>query len=502
MAVVLVTALAALCASATARAAGVFDVMGQAPVRMIVTVGTERVEGEAGGPWMTLVLSGVAAELEPRKVAELRQLATAGSGARAGPVGDELTNARRLWTVHCGREGRWAAVDIVRTGDGSIVARPGDAGAAGGKGAGAIRLSSERLAAFAAGWPRADARVDPGLAPGAQRAIGVARANDGRAGEGAAGDAARWPYEPSLIRLDQKELGRRLLNGRPTNIAGSAVDESKDAFTVRAPRSLGPWARLGCDAVGLPGVLVWIDAAPRARMHEGLYAACDELNLILIAPAECGNGRPTADRLQLAVDAVAAVRAHWMIDDERVYVSGISGGGKISTHLWAGFADVFAGAVPVVGLANYNMIVLPDGKASAADYEKPTDAARLSRLKAHRCGVMTGPPDFNYEPIQTTARQMIADGLAVRVFEYADMAHELPRSERFAEVLRWVDEPVRSKRVEAARWARKEVDAVRALKWQGAMPAPVRARLMEVTRRAAWSEPAWEALGMLDKRGR
>lgn len=485
---VLVPLLAAL-PLPPAAVAGPFDVDGKAPERVVITPGDERpdplppqrADTRSTASAMHLALAGVAADLEPRQIAALRALATAGGGAKPGPLADELqAKGTLLFTAHGSRDGRWIAARVYRLPDGAVAVA--DAGP------GSLRLDPARLAPHAMDWPMAAAGVDPGVPPGDQRQVGPGQL---------------LPLERSLIALDQRELGRRFLNGRPSRIAPSAVDPAADGLVVRTPRSLGPWSRLGSGpdaAPGLPGLLVWIDAAPRARLPEQLLPACDELNLILVAPLRCGNDRPTADRQQLALDAVASVRRRWFIDPERVYVSGISGGGKISTHLWAGCTDVFRGAVPVVGLANYKTIMLPNNLASPPDYMLPTDAARLAALRQHRCAVMTGPPDFNYEPILSTARQMTADGLPVRVFEYPDMAHELPAATRFADALRWVDEPARQRRTQAAAKARQMIEAL-----DRSLP-PTReqlhARLHAVIAQAPFSPAAWEAAERLRLTGR
>jgi len=71
------------------------------------------------------------------------------------------------------------------------------------------------------------------------------------------------------------------------------------------------------------------------------------------------NVEPGVDDVQFARDVIADVAAKLSIDSGRIYVTGFSGGGRMSSRLACELADTLAAAAPVAGLQ------YPDGCRSA-----------------------------------------------------------------------------------------------------------------------------------------
>lgn len=449
-------AVAALCVAAHA-AAGIFDVGGKPAQRAVVTVTpADPVQREERSPMLDR-LAGVLAELDAKQVTQLRASA---AGAGAQPVSD-VTGMAHVAFIHLNAGPAWRRVEILREPSGRFVARDPDEPKQK-----AVRLVADKFAPIAAAWPayRGDYTRPPGAKPATAGPLGV-------------------PLVPSPIIIDTGELHERILHGLATDVAGSERVLEKERFLCRLPK--------GNDPREAAGLIVWVDAGREAALHEPLHAACDELGLVLVGAVDTGNGRPRSDRYQLALDAAATVSNAVLIDRRRVYVAGISGGGKIATHLWAGYPEVFKGAVPIVGLATYRAVPAGPGKVWPEDFGRPAPKV-LKMVQPNRCAAMTGEKDFNHDAIIATAKLLTADGLAVRVFDYPDMGHDLPMPERFADALRWVDEPARALRD-------KELADATALVTKAAIdpdkpPTPdQRVMLVEVTRLAPWSAPAWRA---------
>lgn len=417
------------------------------------------------------LIRGIARELSDKEARELRACAVSKKESL------NVADAAPLWWVHLSGKEIHAKVEILRLADGRFAARP--EGAAPHQNA--VLLDGERFSVLSAMWPRAGGRQF------------FEKPDRGRPKPGKV-EPAPQPRPASHITLTRETLGERFLNGRETAIDGTSRAVEREEFLVRLPRSFSPRSAYG--------VLVWVDAGDTAELHTPLHAACDELDLILIGAVRTGNARPAADRWQLALDSVEIARTHFLIDPRRVYASGISGGGKIATHLWACFPDVFAGAVPIVGMASYRDVPAPGGKVWRADFEKPRDPRRLNALRPHRCAALTGPPDFNFSQIVGTAKIMQGDRLGVRVFEHPGLGHTMPTPEQFTEAMRWVDEPSRAQRDAVAAKALNEWTA---LESGGALAPgdPQRvAALVQITSEAPWTVWAWKAaeeLGVVPK---
>ncbi|CAG0958651.1 hypothetical protein PHYC_00606 [Phycisphaerales bacterium] len=463
--------LACLCLLPAIAHAGIFDIDGKAPQRVLVSLDEpDPVIAEPRSPMIDEV-RGLIAELSPAQIRELR--ACAGSSTARTPQIPQF--APRLLVLHLSTGETTRDIEVLLLDDGAFAARPVRFD----QKTKAVELNRDKFRDLARTWStyRGAFKLPSGPTPATVSPLPA-------------------PVGPSWFTLDRRELGDRFLNGSPTTIAGANRDIHSEPFRIRLPKDYDPH--------DLRGLVVWIDAGSKGDLHAPLHAACDQLGFILVGAVTTGNDRPTADRFQLALDAVDTVRARYLIDNRRVYVSGISGGGKISTHLWACYPDVFTGAVPIVGLASYTDVPAGPGQVWKGDFQKPRDRERLTLLKQHRCAAVTGDKDFNHRPILETAKVMTKDGLPVRVFDYPGMAHTLPKPADFTEALKWVDEPagtLRDKELADAKAAWDKLHAPDA-------PAPGTpdrtAALAEITRVGPWSPQAWRALeelGLLTSHG-
>ncbi len=293
---------------------------------------------------------------------------------------------------------------------------------------------------------------------------------------------------PSTIRMEAPALSRRFFHG-PVVPPPPAKVRDTDELLVRLPRSYS--ARTPA------GILIWCDADDSSRLPASLYKACDELNLILAGFSQVGNDRPIADRLQRALDAWMTVGTRFHTDRRRVYATGISGGAKVATMLWAGCPDVFTGAVPVVGLAYWEAAPAETGKSFPAVLgTPPADLARL--LKPHRLFAVTGDKDFNQLSVENIGKLMAKAGWAVRTRTEPGMAHQMGSPDVMLESLRWIDEPAREAEAKEAADAQALLDRVKASLNGVAPGTKTQAELRSVIEKAPWSAPAWEAVKLLD----
>jgi hypothetical protein len=288
------------------------------------------------------------------------------------------------------------------------------------------------------------------------------------------------PYTPSPYVLDRPLLGDRFRHGTPTKLDGTTRRLDQEAFVCRLPKGHNP--RLAS------GLLVWVHAGPDAVIPPSFTRALDELGIACIAAGNTGNDRPAADRYQLTLDAVATASERILIDPRRIYATGISGGGKISSMTWACFPDLFAGALPIVGLSTYENIPNGLGQYWHGDFGRPAESL-FKLARAGRLAAITGDKDFNHDAIVEGMKLYARDHFTTRVFDITGLAHELPKPDLFAQALSWLDEPYRAVRTEETAAAKNSVDKAAA-----ATDEADRRRLWtQAVAAAPWSEPAWEA---------
>jgi hypothetical protein len=481
--------LAVSTASAAARP-GPLDIGSDRAERAIVTATPAFPESRPIDTAMLRALAGVLADYRAGDLAKLR--ACLDPTARSSPAAN-WAELEPICIIHLSARASTVSkrVEVRRREDGEFLLAEIEPQPSAGSASPAKRpaappatpLSRDRFQTLAAAWPMYRGSFDaPNPDEPAPAADAIPR--------GAVIELPR-PYIPAWFTLDKKTLGERFLAGRKTTIEGSVRDLSREKFLARLPRAYDPRHPAG--------LIVWIDAASAGSPPPELAPVADELGLVIIGAAESGNNRPAPERYQLALDAAATASARFHIDPRRVYVAGISGGGRVASILWACFPDVFPGGLGVVGLSHYMRVPSGLGSYYEAAYERPPiKLFELLQSPGHRLAGITGTKEMNYLEIMGTQRQMAKDGLDVRAFEYPGMAHEMATPERCAEAVGWLDEPYRAVRA-------KEEDSARALlkayiDAQGDRPAQTdaqRAALAKITDAGPWTDAAWKAVQLL-----
>ena len=440
------------------------SVDGRRPQEAVVTIGEAWDRSVPLETAMGRSVGGVLAHYDTRTIGPLLGCLTNRTPAAGAAVGGRRVAVIHLWRVDHPVASR---VEVLCLLDGSVaaVALPPRRGEA--------LLDSRRFEAIQASWPAFRGGFDP---------IGDERRGTSLVME--------RPYVSGSVTLDRRTMSARLYRGMRVAVEDPDRDLSRETLHVRVPS--------GYDPRTPAGLVVWSSPTPRGRIPSVLGLALDELNMVCVAAENAGNERDVPDKFQLVFDGVATARQRFHVDDRRVYLAGMSGGGKVAALLTMCFSDVFAGAVSIVGFASHSTL-----DESWAEHRQPYFARPrghiLELTRRHRMALVGGPPDFNYREMVERVRRLEADGFAnIRFFEYPDMAHEMPTPARFAEALRWIDEPYRRQR-------RREVDeaAARLAAYEAGRSdsAPRtkedRAALNEILRRFPWTEAAWRALGLI-----
>ena len=309
------------------------------------------------------------------------------------------------------------------------------------------------------------------------------------------------PYTPSPIALDRKTLADRMFRGRgqPRDWPEMDRDLAAETFSVRLPAGHNPRRPAG--------LLVWQSPSPDGTIPRPFHAAADALNFICIGAHNAGNfrgvdpsqttGADAADRFQLVLDAIATARTTWWIDPDRVYLTGLSGGGRITSMMWHCFPDVIKGGVAIVGLNSPHTVRIRDDFYSPPGYVRP--APNLRELtETQRLAAITGTEDFNGPETVVRVDHHLKDGKAIRLWNIPGMAHEFPTPETFLEAMTWVDDPARDARDANLDAAREALHAyIDAFGPDAPTDAGARSELLAIIDLAPWTEPAFVAAEIL-----
>ncbi len=444
----------------------VFKVDGRPAARVLFTTGDEPVQGLALQTEMGRVFAGVLGEVK--------------GSARLARVIERKTRPRESTSIETrtcvawlfGLGGRQAGdgageaavkrVEIGRTAEGWLLARELDTED---DGLDLARLDEDRFRRISADWTRFRGGFGEPLGEPVGELVELSQ-----------------PYVASRLILDSDTLRRRIYGRAPTGVAPLDRVLDEERMFIRLP--------VGYDPERPAGILIWINAGNSGQPPLGVFsAALDELGLICASVENAGNSREIVDRLQLMFDCLETVGSRYLIDEHRIYLTGISGGGRSSSILWACFPDVFTGAVPIVGLNSYEVAPTGTGKVWAKNFIKPRGKL-WSSLRKHRLAAITGSNDFNETEMKVRIAGMDRSGLDVRLVDQPGLGHEMPSPETFAAALNWVDEPAREAAQEREKDARLLLE--RALDSEDGHRLLI--RVMET---APWSDAAFEAYGAL-----
>jgi hypothetical protein len=192
------------------------------------------------------------------------------------------------------------------------------------------------------------------------------------------------------------------------------------------------------------GLLVFVMPSGRGGLPENYRALIDKHHLIWVGPNKAGNDRFVRLRMGLAIDAAANMRARYKIDPDRVYVSGVSGGGRVASLLGVGFADVFRGGFYIIGCDFYHeeKSAEQNGFFKRSYNVPPAKIYNLARKQSKHV-FLTGDNDGNREQTQLYYNGFKRDGFEhITYLQVPGMGHRSPDAEWFEKGLAALDEPV------------------------------------------------------------
>ncbi len=195
------------------------------------------------------------------------------------------------------------------------------------------------------------------------------------------------------------------------------------------------------------GLLVFISAGDSGEPGDLWRKVLDKHKLIAVSPDDIGDRRNLWARFGLPLDAVVNMLTRYNIDPGRVYVSGFSKGGRISSQLGLVFADVFDGAMPIDGCDWFVALPVPDEPKNVryrARMARPRAAMMRIATRNNRYVLMTGEHDGNRDQTKT----IYESGYQRHRFKHAhylevpDKGHAMPNSEWFEKGIELLDKPL------------------------------------------------------------
>jgi len=219
-------------------------------------------------------------------------------------------------------------------------------------------------------------------------------------------------------------------------------DLADETFKLIVPESYDPEKPAGLMVYVTPG-------EPAAAIGEKWVDVLATHNMIFIAAVNSANEREIWHRFGLALDAQHNVIKQYKIDKKRVYISGVSGGGRVASRLGITYAEVFDGAMPMCGCDHFDILWHPTQAGWA--WKKKFNAPKREILNLGktygRYVFITGEKDENRLQTLQTATAYRQLGFAYSSYiEVPGMEHTIPPAEVFEEGIVALDEPLEKMR--------------------------------------------------------
>jgi hypothetical protein len=172
------------------------------------------------------------------------------------------------------------------------------------------------------------------------------------------------------------------------------------------------------------GLVVNISPSNRGKIPGRWKSVMDQHNLIWIGANQSGNKVMVGRRMMFAVLAPYFTGRHYRVDSNRVYLSGLSGGGRVSSTVAVDFANMFKGAI-------YSCGVNP---------LRESEPSLIEFMRENRYVFLSGTRDFNLMETKRVFRSYDSLGLEkIKLMVIEGMGHENPNVHDFEEAIRFLD---------------------------------------------------------------
>ena len=172
------------------------------------------------------------------------------------------------------------------------------------------------------------------------------------------------------------------------------------------------------------GILVFISANNSGKIPSEWKKLMDTKNLIWIGANKSGNKIATSLRIIYAILAPSAIGQNYKINADRIYISGFSGGGRVSSMVAVEYAPIFKGAI-------FNSGVNFWGKDKPRNYDE---------IKKNYFVFIAGTKDFNLLDTKKVYNAYKKAGIPnIKLMVIPFMSHEQPRPKKYAEAINFLD---------------------------------------------------------------
>ena len=194
------------------------------------------------------------------------------------------------------------------------------------------------------------------------------------------------------------------------------------------------------------GVLIYISPTRSGRIPELWKPVLAERNLIWISANKSGNNTHGLIRSIYAILGTELIKNTYDIDESRLFLSGFSGGGRMTSYLMQRFSHLYTGAIYICGVNYWDELPkepktrLKQRGHAFVNYWDELPEENKALMKQRRHVFLTGTRDFNYQDTVEVLKLYKKSGLRHhKLMLIKDMGHRLPDPDDLDAALGYLD---------------------------------------------------------------
>ena len=242
--------------------------------------------------------------------------------------------------------------------------------------------------------------------------------------------------EVAILRQTTFDYKNKKLQGAPNSGYVQEQNGVEAVYEVHVPANY--------DQEEAFGLVVWISASDSGRWPPPWEDLLARHKLIAIGANQSGNKRPSQFRAGYALQAVKLMLPNYNIDFDRIYLSGISGGGRACSTSMMLYNQVFSGGFPTIGANPIIPMANVDSRGNRyrarglqwINPDRLDDASSFGRYV-----FLTGEKDFNQKNVKAVSTGYKRNKFKfIEYMEQPQMGHGLQSAEYIEKAVMWLDE--------------------------------------------------------------
>jgi len=216
---------------------------------------------------------------------------------------------------------------------------------------------------------------------------------------------------PLTAAAEDLQTGAFQISRSPAQLLGTNAARVAPVLDVDQAITWEVFVPVDYDAESPPGLLLWVSPTPSGKRPRNIAPALEDHDLIWISANDAGNRVVLPPRLLKSVLALNAIQEQYRLDEDRIYVAGFSGGGKVASIIASDHATTFDGGIFICGVESWHL----------------DDTSRIPAMQSNRYVFLTGQYDQALLPTRRSYSDYKRAGIPqVHLTVVRGMAHEIP----------------------------------------------------------------------------